>query len=216
MTDLFQHSDLQETGRITLARDAYLYPRHAAELMDDFETTLANILAHAPFRQMMTPGGRTMSVSMTNCGPLGWISDARGYRYEACDPVSGKHWPALPPAWHAFAVAMAEKSGFSGFSPDACLINRYQPGTKLSLHQDKDEISKTQPIVSISLGLQARFQFGGLRRKDPVAVHDLHHTDVVVWGGISRFCYHGILPLKAGYHAELGATRINLTFRQVR
>jgi DNA oxidative demethylase len=168
----------------------------------------------APFRHMVTPGGYRMSVAMTNCGPLGWVSDQTGYRYAGTDPLSGQAWPPMPQAFLTLATSAAEGAGFPNFRPDACLINRYEPGAKLSLHQDKDEQDFDQPIVSVSLGLPGVFLFGGLKRSDKLARVPLAHGDVVVWGGPARLRYHGIAPLKEGDHPLLGSYRINLTFRK--
>lgn len=173
------------------------------------------ITAAAPFRHLVTPGGHTMSVGMTNCGAYGWVSDRRGYRYSKTDPLSDKPWPALPALFTQVAQSAAQAAGFADYRPEACLINRYAPGAKLSLHQDKDEEDDQAPIVSVSLGLPAVFQFGGLARSDKIRRVELLHGDVVVWGGPSRMAYHGILPLKEGHHPATGACRINLTFRRV-
>jgi alkylated DNA repair protein (DNA oxidative demethylase) len=172
------------------------------------------VLAHAPFRHMITPGGFTMSVALSNCGALGWISDRRGYRYGAQDPLTGSDWPAMPPVFLALAADAAAQAGFDEFVPDACLINRYLPGTRLSLHQDRDERDFGAPIVSVSLGIPAIFQFGGLERSDRPSRVPLHHGDVVVWGGPDRLRFHGILPLKDAAHPLLGGQRINFTFRK--
>jgi alkylated DNA repair protein (DNA oxidative demethylase) len=157
-----------------------------------------------------------MSVAMTNCGGVGWVSDHRGYRYDAVDPDSGRPWPAMPDVFVALARDAAAKTGFMDFRPDACLINRYEPGAKLSLHQDKDELDLDAPIVSVSLGLPAIFQFGGFKRSDRPERHRLRHGDVVVWGGPSRLAFHGVLSLADGEHPLLGRQRINLTFRKTR
>ena len=175
---------------------------------------LDSVLSDAPFRHLITPGGFRMSVAMTNAGDLGWISDRRGYRYDQIDPQSGKRWPALPDAFRHLAVAAALQAGHPGFDPDACLINRYVPGTRLSLHQDSDERDLDQPIVSVSLGIPAVFQFGGAHRSDRPARLPLAHGDVVVWGGPARLRFHGVLPVKPGWHETLGEQRINLTFRR--
>lgn len=172
------------------------------------------VTAQAPLRQMPTPGGQRMSVAMSNCGALGWVSDSRGYRYDAIDPESGRPWPALPPLFLRLARDAAELAGFPGFRPDACLINRYLPGTRLSLHQDRNERDFGAPIVSVSLGLPAVFLWGGLRRADRPLRVPLAHGDVVVWGGPARLAYHGVLPLKDGWHPLTGAQRINLTLRR--
>ena len=179
-------------------------------------TALTGITGMSPFRQMTTPGGHRMSVAMTNCGACGWVSDRLGYRYDPADPESGRLWPAMPAPFQTLAVAAAASAGFPAFAPDVCLINRYQPGTKLSLHQDKDEQDFAQPIVSVSLGLPAIFLFGGAARADRPQRVTLSHGDVVVWGGPARLHYHGIAPLKPGQHPLLGAQRLNLTFRRAR
>jgi alkylated DNA repair protein (DNA oxidative demethylase) len=173
---------------------------------------IARITAAAPFRQMSTPGGKPMSVFMSNCGAVGWITDRRGYRYSPTDPLTGAPWPAMPAGWSALAKAAAAAAGFDGFAPDACLINRYVPGAKMTLHQDRDETDFTAPIVSVSLGLPAVFLWGGAKRTDKPARVPLHAGDVVVWGGAARLHFHGILPLKPGLHTD--QTRLNLTFRK--
>ncbi|SOY69392.1 Alkylated DNA repair protein [Cupriavidus taiwanensis] len=174
------------------------------------------IVALAPWRHMVTPGGLKMSVAMTNCGACGWVSDARGYRYDAVDPLSGQAWPEMPASFRELAASAAAQAGFAGFAPDACLINRYVPGTRLSLHQDRDERDFTAPIVSVSLGLPAVFLFGSMRRADKPQRVRLAHGDVVVWGGPSRLAFHGVAPLADGDHPLLGPLRINLTFRKAR
>lgn len=177
-------------------------------------SALRAVTAAAPFRNMVTPGGYRMSVAMTNCGTFGWITDRTGYRYDVADPDSGRKWPAMPAAFQRLAGSAAEEAGFAGFSPDACLINRYEAGTKLSLHQDKDERDFSQPIVSVSLGIPAVFLFGGGKRAEPTMRVPLTHGDVVVWGGEARLRFHGVLPLKEADHALLGRQRINFTFRK--
>ncbi len=177
---------------------------------------LRDIVEQAPFRHMVTPGGHQMSVAMTNCGSAGWVTDRSGYRYDGVDPESGKPWPVMPPSFRELAGRAAAQGGFDGFSPDACLINRYQPGAKMSLHQDKDEQDFGAPIVSVSLGLPATFLFGGLKRSDKPRRFRLEHGDIVVWGGPARLVYHGVAPLADGEHALMGRQRINLTFRKAR
>ena len=178
------------------------------------------VVAAAPLRHLATPSGQTMSVGMSNCGPLGWVSDRRGYRYCAVDPLTNQPWPAMPAGFMALAAGAAEEAGFAGFTPNACLINHYQPGARMGLHQDRDEGGQARdfsaPIVSVSLGLPAMFLFGGLQRKDKTTRWPLVHGDVVVWGGPSRLAFHGVAPLKEGEYALLGARRVNLTFRWVR
>jgi len=186
----------------------------------DSETSLlieqvARIVQGAPFRHLITPGGYTMSVAMTNCGRVGWVSDRTGYRYDPVDPDTKAPWPAMPPVFLDLAARAAAEAGFAGYDPDACLINRYVAGAKLSLHQDRDEKDAWAPIVSVSLGLPATFLWGGQRRADPVRRLRLESGDVVVWGGPARFVYHGVAPLKDGDHPLTGAARINLTFRKV-
>ena len=175
---------------------------------------LQQVLAQAPFRHMETPGGQRMLVALTNCGALGWCSDRRGYRYAAHDPDSGQPWPALPMVFTDLARQAAQALGFDDFAPDACLINRYLPGTRLSLHQDRDERDWAYPIVSVSLGLPAIFLWGGARRGDRALRVPLFHGDVLVWGGEDRLRFHGIAPVAEGEHALTGAMRINLTFRR--
>ena len=183
---------------------------HEAQLL----AALEQVIAAAPLRHMLTPGGKRMSVAMTNCGPLGWVSDAAGYRYVAHNPVSGTPWPPMPELFATLARDAAATAGFPGFTPNACLINCYEPGARMSLHQDRDEGDFAAPIVSVSLGLTATFQFGGLQRSDKVQRIPLYHGDVFVWGGPSRLVYHGILPLKDGEHKNCGRRRYNLTLRK--
>jgi DNA oxidative demethylase len=168
----------------------------------------------APFRNMVTPGGHVMSVAMTNCGALGWVTDRRGYRYDSRDPETGRPWPPMPGAFSGLAMRAAERAGFGPFFPDACLVNRYAPGTKLSLHQDRNERDFGAPIVSVSLGLPATFLFGGMERAEAPRRVRLLHGDVVIWGGPARLRYHGVLPLEEGTHPRTGACRINLTLRK--
>lgn len=196
-----------------LAPGAVILRRQAREQSAILLAAIEQVAAISPFRQMVTPGGYTMSVAMTNCGPYGWSTDRHGYCYAAIDPLTGKPWPAMPECFQELARTAAARAGYPTFSPDACLINRYQPGAKLSLHQDKDEALLDAPIVSVSLGLPATFQFGGLKRTDSLQRVWLEHGDVVVWGGESRPFYHAVLPLKAGNHPQVGPWRYNLTFR---
>jgi alkylated DNA repair protein (DNA oxidative demethylase) len=183
---------------------------------DEAELGLAldAVTCAAPFRHMITPGGFRMSVAMTNCGPYGWVSDEHGYRYAPLDPDSGRPWPALPSVVTELAQRAAALCGFDEFAPDACLVNRYEPGARLTLHQDKDERDFSQPIVSVSLGVPATFLFGGVKRKDRVARVALEHGDVVVFGGPSRLRYHGVATLKLAQHPFADDARINLTLRR--
>jgi alkylated DNA repair protein (DNA oxidative demethylase) len=214
--DLFDSVSSALPSREAMASSAVLLRGFARPMQHELLRSLDGITAQAPFRHMSTPGGFEMSVAMTNCGDCGWITDVSGYRYGADDPVSGKAWPAMPPAFRELAGQAAAEGGFPGFVPDACLINRYEPGARMSLHQDRDETDFSAPIVSVSLGLPAIFMFGGLKRSDKPARYRLEHGDVVVWGGPSRLFFHGIAPLADGEHALLGRKRINLTFRRAR
>ncbi|MCV9878592.1 DNA oxidative demethylase AlkB [Brenneria izbisi] len=213
--DLFAHEIPQQRTE-TLAPGAvilrgFAYPETAALM-----TAISEVTACAPFRHMVTPGGYVMSVAMSNCGPLGWITDDSGYRYSPIDTLTGQLWPAMPDVFSQLAHRAASVAGFEDFAPDACLINRYDVGARMSLHQDKDEHDFSQPIVSLSLGLGATFLFGGLKRHDQVQRCSLLHSDVIVWGGASRLRYHGVLPLKSGVVPDgiTGEHRFNLTFRK--
>jgi alkylated DNA repair protein (DNA oxidative demethylase) len=214
--DLFESVGDTRPSHEAMADGAVLLRGFARPFESELLPALRAIVKQAPFRHLVTPGGHRMSVAMTNCGSVGWVSDRTGYRYDAIDPESGERWPAMPPVLRRLAADAAEKAGFSGFAPEACLINRYVPGAKLSLHQDKDELDFGAPIVSVSLGLPAIFLFGGLRRADKPNRYRLGHGDVVVWGGPSRLFYHGVAPLADGEHPVMGRQRINLTFRKVR
>jgi DNA oxidative demethylase len=214
--DLFDNVSDVLPSRVQMADGAVLLRGVARTVQHELLHALDEVVTQAPFRHMSTPGGFEMSVAMTNCGNCGWITDASGYRYGADDPVSGKTWPAIPPAFRELAGQAAAQGGFAGFAPDACLINRYAPGARMSLHQDKDEEDFSAPIVSVSLGLPAIFMFGGPKRADKPARYRLEHGDVVVWGGPSRLFFHGVAPLADGEHALLGRKRINLTFRKAR
>ena len=199
-----------------MAEGAVLLRGFARSFEDDLIAALRDIVAQAPFRQMHTPGGHRMSVAMTNCGDAGWVTDRSGYRYDSADPQSGKPWPPMPPSFLALAKQAALEAGFDDFATDACLINRYQPGARMSLHQDRDEGDFGAPIVSVSLGLPATFLFGGLKRSDKTQRYRLEHGDIAVWGGSARLAFHGVAPLADGEHAVLGRQRINLTFRKAR
>lgn len=180
----------------------------------DLIAPIDRLIEAAPLRRMRTPGGQMMSVAMTNCGQYGWVSDRHGYRYSPTDPETGQPWPAMPAGLEKLAADAAALAGFDGFAPDVCLINRYEPGTRLSLHQDRDERDFDQPIVSVSLGLPAIFLIGGQIRKGPTRQIQLNDGDVIVFGGPSRLIYHGIKPIEAGDHPLVGPYRINLTFRK--
>ena len=199
-----------------MAPGAWLLHGFALPVDRALAAAVEGVAAAAPFRHLETPGGFRMSVAMTNCGSCGWVSDRRGYRYESCDPLSGSTWPRMPDTFLALAGSAAAEGGFPGFAPDTCLINRYVPGARMTLHQDKDESNFGWPIVSVSLGLPAVFLLGGDQRSDKHLRIPLHHGDVVVWGGPARLRHHGVLALKEGIHEALGALRLNLTFRRAR
>jgi len=208
--DLFSHTSTDK-----IAYDELIYlPGFAIaqqrQLLDD----LSSVLVAAPLRQMMTPMGFAMSVATSSCGALGWVSDAAGYRYSSIDPLTHAPWPPMPDSFFELAQTAAAMAGYADFQPDACLMNQYKIGTKMGLHQDKNEQDFTQPIVSVSLGIPARFQFGGKQRSDKPMQLMLHHGDVLVWGGHARLHYHGIMTVQPNTHPLLGSTRINLTFRK--
>ena len=208
--DLFE----EPSRDLILSDGAMLLGGFARPVEAPLLAAIGAVVAEAPFRHMVTPGGFTMSAAMTNCGAAGWVTDRRGYRYEASDPVSGRPWPAMPAAFHDLARCAATAAGFAGFVPDACLLNRYRPGARLTLHQDKNERDFGAPIVSVSLGLPAVFLWGSLSRADRARRVRLTHGDVVVWGGPARLAYHGVDALKHGQHPLTGDVRYNLTFRR--
>ena len=214
--DLFEIVADLLPSREVMAEGAVLLRGFARPVEAELLAAISEIEAQAPFRRMFTPGGHQMSVAMTNCGNAGWVTDRSGYRYDGIDPRSGKPWPAMPSVLRELAESAAGEAGFAGFVPDACLINRYEPGAKMSLHQDRDEKDYSAPIVSVSLGLPAIFLFGGPRRSDKTQRYRLAHGDVVVWGGPSRLFFHGVAALADGEHPLLGRKRINLTFRRAR
>ena len=207
---------------VNVATDVYLLKGFALNNEANLFADVQQILSAAPLRHMMTPMGFAMSAAMTNCGPLGWVSDRKGYRYDAIDPISGKPWPAMPESFLALATQTATAAGFTDFVPDACLINQYKIGASMGLHQDKNEVDFNQPIVSVSLGLPAVFLFGGLLRSDKPHKVALAHGDVLVWGGQSRLNFHGIRPVKASLNGALNTHlsqylnlhRVNLTLRK--
>jgi len=212
--DLFADADDTRPSRENICPGAVVLRRFALTNESELLQSLQAIITTSPFRHMTTPGGFRMSVAMSNCGTYGWVTDQHGYRYDRIDPERKQPWPSLPECFLQLAHDAAASAGFADFVPDACLINRYEPGARLSLHQDKNERDFTQPIVSVSLGLPAIFLFGGMQRSDKTIRIPLAHGDVVVWGGPARLRFHGVLPLKAGHHQLLGAQRINLTFRK--
>jgi alkylated DNA repair protein (DNA oxidative demethylase) len=210
--DLFEH----ERRKFPLAPGAALLAGFALLWESELLAALERVVNAAPFRHMVVPGGRRMSVAMTSCGAVGWVTDRSGYRYVEQDPESGRPWPPMPDVFATLAASAAAQGGFPGFAPDACLVNRYEPGARLSLHQDKDEKDFEAPIVSVSLGLPAVFLWGGKQRSDRVKRMPLRHGDVVVWGGPARLTFHGVAPLADGEHPLVGRRRINLTFRKAR
>ncbi|MHC8407161.1 DNA oxidative demethylase AlkB [Pseudomonas sp. TMB3-21] len=215
--DLFADAEPEQPPRHEkIGEQSYVLRGFALPWLERLLPALETVLTSAPFRQMITPGGFTMSAAMSSCGTWGWTTDRSGYRYSREDPQTGRSWPPMPEAFMQLAQAAAREAGFSDFLPDACLINRYIPGAKMSLHQDKDETSYAAPIVSVSLGLPAMFLFGGFERSDKSQRVPLLHGDIVVWGGVDRLRYHGVLPIKEGHHPRLGEQRINFTFRTAR
>lgn len=212
--ELFEPSSDPQPVREALGPGAVVLRGFAAPVDGALCKAVADVIAAAPWRHMTTPGGFRMSVAMSNCGTLGWVSDERGYRYDRLDPARGAPWPPMPACFMQLATDAAAAAGFAEFIPDACLVNRYEPGSRLTLHQDRNERDFTQPIVSVSLGLPATFLFAGTRRAERTVRVPLAHGDVVVWGGPARLRYHGVLSLKDGWHALTGARRINLTFRR--
>ncbi|MEO8317967.1 MAG: DNA oxidative demethylase AlkB [Bradyrhizobium sp.] len=215
-TDLFDAVPDLRPPREAMADGAVLLRGFVKPFESELIAALRETVAQAPFRRMFTPGGHQMSVAMTNCGNAGWVTDHTGYRYDGVDPNSAKPWPVMPLVFRTLAEAAAGEGGFENFVPDACLINRYVPGARMSLHQDRNEEDFGAPIVSVSLGLSAIFLFGGPKRADKPQRYRLEHGDVVVWGGPSRLFFHGVAPLADGEHAAMGRQRINLTFRKAR
>ena len=212
--DLFPDEPAVEPGEERIAPGAMVLRGFAQRRGPALLEAVRAVTNQSPFRFMSTPGGFQMSVAMTNCGAAGWITDRTGYRYGSIDPLTGRPWPAMPDGFATLAAAASARAGFGAFTPDACLINQYEPGSRMSLHQDRNELDFAAPIVSVSLGLPAVFLFGGDRRADKPQRVALAHGDVVVWGGPARLRFHGVLPLKDGEHPLAGRRRINLTFRK--
>lgn len=209
-TDLFDESGRERAARLGLTYLAGFALASEQALL----AGIAEVTKAAPFRHMLTPGGQRMSVAMTNCGEVGWVTDRKGYRYDRLDPETGRPWPALPPCLAQLAERAASEAGFAPFRPDVCLINRYEPGARMSLHQDRDERDLSSPIVSVSLGLPATFLFGGSKRSDRPHRLPLVHGDVLVWGGANRLAYHGVAPVADACHPIVGRMRLNLTMRK--
>lgn len=208
---LFAAEPVQPSEQI--GENAYIFRGFALAHHDALLADLRKTLQSQPFRTMVTPGGHTMSVKLSCCGTYGWVSDSRGYRYTRTHPATGNEWPPMPASFLELAACAARRAGFHDYQPDSCLINRYVPGARLTLHQDKDEKDSYAPIVSVSLGLPALFLFGGFHRNDKTRRYPVFHGDVVVWGAADRLRFHGVLPVKEGVHAVMGPQRINLTFR---
>lgn len=208
--DLFDDSGADRAARLGLT---YL-PGFALPLDEELLAAIHEVARAAPLRHMLTPGGQRMSVAMTNCGEVGWVTDRMGYRYDPLDPQTGRPWPALPVCFTRLAERAAAQAGFPAFRPDVGLVNRYEPGARMSLHQDRDERDYASPIVSVSLGLAATFLFGGRKRADRPHRLPLQHGDVVVWGGPNRLNFHGVAPVADGSHPTVGRMRWNLTMRK--
>jgi DNA oxidative demethylase len=214
MGDLLSDAARSDRSIEALAVGAVVLRGFAAAEANVLVDAVRKVVDRAPFRHMLTPGGHRMSVAMTNCGAVGWVADRSGYRYDPLDPTTGEPWPPMPPVFGRLAERAALAAGFTGFEADACLINRYEPGARMSLHQDKDEQDFSAPIVSVSLGLPAIFLFGGLSRKDRPRRVLLESGDIVVWGGPARLAYHGVGPVAEGDHPLTGRYRFNLTLRK--
>lgn len=200
---------------LTIAQDVSLLRGFAAPT-GPLVLAIESIAGRAPFRHLETRSGGRMSVAMTNCGPWGWHSDARGYRYVEHDPLTGERWPPMPAPFAQLAAEAAALGGFPGFEPDACLVNRYVPGAQMGAHRDWDELDKRHPIVSVSIGLPALFLWYGAKRQGKPIVTPVEDGDVVVWGGSARAGYHGVRKLPPGAHPAAGALRYNLTFRRAK
>lgn len=211
--DLFDIHSVDDAWAEQLDEGTWHLHGHVVEEAVILLKDVGKVAENSPFRHLVTPGGKRMSVAMTNCGTYGWVSDRSGYRYQNTDPITGRHWPSMPPLFTRIARRAAEQAGYQGFTPDVGLINEYRPGTRLTPHQDRDERDRTSPIVSISLGIPAVFLWGGLRRGGSNRRVPLRHGDVVVWGGPDRLRFHGIGTLKENQHPLTGNRRINITFR---
>jgi DNA oxidative demethylase len=207
---------VRTAGSIRLGPGAVVLTAFAQSCAAELLAGIHDVCRRSPLRHMVTPGGWKMSVAMTNCGDAGWVTDQTGYRYDRIDPDTENTWPDMPPSFRAIATAAADEAGFARFAPDACLINQYSPGARLSLHQDRNELDLAAPIVSVSLGLPAVFLWGGRKRADRTVRVPLMHGDVAVWGGVDRLRFHGVRTLADGTHPLTGAVRYNLTFRKAR
>jgi alkylated DNA repair protein (DNA oxidative demethylase) len=214
--DLFAEDTPQPQANEQIGPRSWVLRGFALPWVDRLLPALDSVLTQAPFRQMVTPGGHVMSAALSSCGRYGWITDHQGYAYSPIDPQTGEPWPALPEVFLKLAQQASDEAGFQDFVPDTCLINRYIPGAKMSLHQDKNERGYEWPVVSVSLGIPAMFLFGGHARSDATQRVPLFHGDVVAWGGEDRLRFHGVMPIKQAEHPQLGEQRINFTFRKAR
>ncbi len=212
--DLFSTDGTESWWQEPICPGAVVLRQFATAATTDILTTLDGLIADAPLRQMQTPGGGKMSAALSACGDYGWVSDRRGYRYAAIDPLTQQAWPEMPDLLSTLAARAAAAAGYPHYSPDVCLINCYETGAKMGLHQDKDELDFSAPIVSVSLGVPANFQFGGAKRTDKPVKIPLQHGDVVVWGGPARLNFHGVLTVRKALHPLTGSRRFNLTFRK--
>lgn len=212
--DLFSAEDTAPPTPFEIAPGSWALPGFAAKQADALWAGIQKVTQTHTLRHLVTPSGLRMSVAMSNCGDLGWVSDAAGYRYQSTDPLTLSPWPAMPKGFQEMAMSAAERASYPKFEPDACLINRYAPGARMTLHQDKNERDYSAPIVSVSLGLPAVFELGGLERGDKVQRLNLQHGDVLVWGGPARLRFHGVCAVAPGQHPLTGAYRFNLTFRK--
>ena len=191
-----------------------LYPGYLdAEAQSALTRAALAAVAIAPFYRPVTPGGRAMSVEMTNMGPLGWVTDAAGYRYRPTHPTTGAPWPPIPPGLLDLWADLAD----AATAPDACLVNLYRAGARMSPHQDKDEADFSVPVLSVSLGDTAIFRLGGVDRHAPTRAVRLASGDVCVLAGEARLAFHGIDRIVAGSSRLVpGGGRINLTLRRAR
>jgi len=186
--------------------------RGLAQAQDgEFLEAMQGVLSAAPLHHATTPTGLPMGVMVSDCG----TPEAFRRRWDPANPAVRQMWPPMPRALLDFSLRCAVRAGFPLFRPDTCHVNRYQAGTKLGLHQDRHECDMSQPIVSVSFGLECVFLLGGLERTDSPKRILLEHGDVIVWGGPSRMRFHGVQPLKPGHHPLTGPYRYNLTFRKV-
>jgi DNA oxidative demethylase len=214
MNDLFDTKDAAQGWSESLGDGTTFFRSMIVDEAPAILEHIDRISELAPLRHLVTPGGKKMSVAMSNCGALGWVSDHAGYRYQRHDPLTSKPWPAMPALFLVLAQRAAALAGYDNFQPNVCLINRYGIGARMGLHQDRDERDLSAPIVSFSLGLPAKFIWGGLQRTGQTRRFMVEHGDVLVWGGPDRLRFHGVAPLPPGRHPLTGEVRFNITFRQ--